>query len=233
VQKNGQPKQFTSEGALFRYKLGAEWEKLHPDVQQRFEKDPAPGKPLAYHGVMTRMDASPIGIVFAWGTRFCGCLQPFTGSGIPVNIRVFGKAGMPDIFKRRHYLRPGKKPFRFTSRMVLSPNEEVLELVGFGMGMVLDVSVTPEGNLHFHSRRYFFKLGNWMLPLPGLLTPGETNLTHFNINPATFCIRIDIKHPLYGQLFLHEGTFWEKGATPPHDYRDLDFTGDTGCDRGI
>lgn len=226
-------KTFTSEGALFRYKLGEEWNRLHPDVQKRFEKDPAPGKPLAYHGVMTRMDASFIGLMFAWGTRFCGCLQPFTGNRVPVNIRVFGKPGKAAIYKRRHYLRPGKKPFRFTSAMVLGPNEEVLELVGFGMGMVLNVSVTDEGNLHFYSKSYFFKLGNVMIPLPSFMTPGETNLTHFNINPDRFSIRIDIKHPLYGQLFLHEGTFWEKGAEPPDDYRDIDFASDTGCDRGV
>ena len=35
-----------SEGELFRKILGAEWQKLHPDIRARFARNPAPGKPL-------------------------------------------------------------------------------------------------------------------------------------------------------------------------------------------
>jgi len=39
-----------SEGELFKKILGPEWNKLHPDIQARFDKNPQPGKPLYYSG---------------------------------------------------------------------------------------------------------------------------------------------------------------------------------------
>ena len=224
---------FESEGALFRYKLRERWAALHPDVQRRFEKNPTPDAPLHYHGVMTRMDASPLGLLAANLTRFIGCLQPFTEAPLPVRIQVYGKPGETDLYKFRQYLRRKRKPFLFTSRMRLGRKGEVLELVGCGFGMVLSLSVTPEGNLHFFSDHYFFRLGTHLLRLPLWLTPGVTNLTHFNIDMENFHIRIDIRHPWFGQMFLHEGRFWEKGATPPDDYRHLDFTVDPRSDRRV
>ena len=224
---------FKSEGALFCYKLGEQWQHLHPDIQRRFEKDPTPDAPLHYQGVMTRMFASPLGLIAANLTRFIGCLQPFTEAPLPVRIQVYGKPGETDLYKFRQYLRRGRKPFLFTSRMRLGKQEEILELVGRGFGMVLSLSVTPDGNLHFFSDRYFLRAAGRLWRIPLWLTPGVTNLTHFNIDQDNFHIRIDIRHPLFGQMFLHEGRFWEKGTEPPDDYRDIDFTVRPGSDRRL
>jgi len=38
----------SSEGELI---MDARWNALHPDIQKRFEKNPAPGRPLRYKGV--------------------------------------------------------------------------------------------------------------------------------------------------------------------------------------
>jgi hypothetical protein len=50
-----------SEGELFKKILGPEWGKLHPDIQARFDKNPAPGKPLHYNGELSELACSSIG----------------------------------------------------------------------------------------------------------------------------------------------------------------------------
>jgi hypothetical protein len=58
-----------SEGELFKKVLGAEWSKLHPDIQRRFDKNPEPGKPLLYHGHLGELRASRFGKLLGHLTR--------------------------------------------------------------------------------------------------------------------------------------------------------------------
>lgn len=64
------------EGELFRKILGAEWSKLHPDIQTRFTKNPEPGKPLLYYGALSELSASRIGKVLGWRIPLPGLLTP-------------------------------------------------------------------------------------------------------------------------------------------------------------
>jgi hypothetical protein len=48
----------SSEGELFKKILGEEWKKLHPDIQARFERNPALIKPLYYTGYLSHLTSS-------------------------------------------------------------------------------------------------------------------------------------------------------------------------------
>ena len=79
-----------SEGELFRKILGAEWQKLHPDIQMRFAKNPAPGKPLYYTGTLSELTCSKIGKLLGYLTLpiIKGALIPFNDSNFPVDIQA-------------------------------------------------------------------------------------------------------------------------------------------------
>lgn len=47
-----------SEGELFKKVLGERWKQLHPDIQRRFDADPAIGKPLRYVGTLEELSCS-------------------------------------------------------------------------------------------------------------------------------------------------------------------------------
>ena len=57
-----------SEGELFKKILGPEWRLLHPDNQRRFDKNPAPGKPLRYEGALNELRASRFGKLLGYLT---------------------------------------------------------------------------------------------------------------------------------------------------------------------
>jgi hypothetical protein len=202
--------QFPSEGELFKKILGHEWQKLHPDIQRRFDKNPAPGRPLHYTGRLGELRCSNIGRLLGFMTKplIKGALIPYNDTDFPVDIQVYAKPGSPAIFKQRIYRLHGRKPIRFTSYMLESDKGEVLEYVGMGLGMKLVLQVR-DGNLYFTSDGYFWQIGRWRIPLPDMLTPGTTYLCHRNNSPMQFDIRIDIRHKLFGTTFTQAGVFRE------------------------
>lgn len=208
-----------SEGELFKKILGAEWRKLHPDIQTRFDKNPAPGKPLHYTGTLSELKCSRLGKLLGYLTMpmIKGALIPFNDANFPVDIQVYSKQNCPFIFKQRIYRLHQRKPIQFTSYMCESEKGEVLEYVGMGLGMKLVLHV-HEGNLYFTSDGYFWDIFGYRIPLPGIFTPGKTYLCHRNDNPGQFNIRIEIKHCLFGTTFTQIGVFRE--IQPEHAEMD-------------
>lgn len=199
-----------SEGELFKKILGAEWKKLHPDIQRRFDKNPAPGTPLYYTGTLSELKCSRIGKLLGYLTMpiIKGALIPFSDAHFPVDIQVYSKPDCPFIFKERIYRLHQRKPIQFTSYMRESEKGEVLEYVGMGLGMKLILHVEG-GNLYFTSDGYFWDILGYRIPLPGILTPGKTFLCHRNDSPGQFNIRIEIKHRIFGTTFTQVGVFRE------------------------
>jgi len=199
-----------SEGELFRKILGAEWLKLHPDIQNRFAKNPIPGTPLFYTGTLSELKCSKIGALIGFISKpmIGGALIPYTDFDFPVDIQVYSKPNCPFIFKQRVYRLHKRKAIQFTSYMRESEKGEVLEYVGMGLGMKLILQV-QDGNLFFTSDGYFWDIFGMRIPIPGVLTPGKTFLCHQNDNPSQFNIRIEIRHCLFGTTFTQVGIFHE------------------------
>lgn len=199
-----------SEGELFKKILGGEWRELHPDIQARFEKNPALAKPLYYTGYLSQLTSSKFGKILGYLSFpfLKGALIPFDDFEFPVDIKVYSKPNNPAIFKQRIYHLHGRKPIHFTSHMRESEIGEVLEYVGLGLGMKLILFV-KNGNLYFTSNGYFWEIFGWRIPLPDLLTPGIVNLSHCNDNPSQFNIHIEIKHKVFGISFTQIGVFHE------------------------
>lgn len=197
-----------SEGALFRQVLGERWQQLHPDIQARFAKDPYPEQPLYYRGELSELYSSGFGKLLGYLMRpvIGGALIPVTDAQVPVDIQVYCLPGCAKVFKQRLYRLNRRAAVSFTSYMAESPRGEVLEYVGAGLGMKLELDVR-DGNLHFVSQGYFWQLFGWRLPLPDWLSPGKTRLCHANDAPNQFNIRIEIDHPWFGLTFRQVGVF--------------------------
>lgn len=198
------------EGELFREVMGADWLRLHPDIRRRFEKNPAPGKPLRYRGLLSDLSASRLGRLLGYLTRplIQGALIPHSQQDVPVDITVYGLPADPAIYKQRIYHLHGRAPVRFVSHMLEGENGQVLEFVGAGLGMTLNLFVEGQ-SLHFQSGHYFWQVAGRRLRLPYWLTPGKTYLWHHNETPERFNIRIEIRHRLFGLMFRQVGVFEE------------------------
>ncbi len=210
MRKRRIERRLTSEGELFKRILADSWHLLHPDIQARFAKKPRVGEPLFYEGTLSELSCSFWGKLLGRLTMpfVKGALLPFTAYNFPVEIQVYSKENLPYIFKQRIYHIPNRRPIQFTSYMRESEKGEVLEYVGCGFGMKLNVAIV-EGNLHFQSDGYFWDIGLCRIPIPDIFSPGKTYLTHRNKSPEEFEIRIDIEQKIFGKMFVQAGVFRE------------------------
>lgn len=197
--------------SVIREHLGNDWEKLHPNIQQRFSADPTPGETVHYHGSIDAQ-RSCAGWLFAHLTRIVGNpLAPYAGNNIPLDVRLFKEAGGQGICWERTYHFPNKKPYVVTSVKKTGLHGEMLECVGGGFGMVLDVYAENQ-QLHFRSNYYFWQCGRVRIRLPHWITPGQTHVMHADLGEGSFRFTISMTHLKLGRTFFQDGIFKREGA---------------------
>ena len=194
-----------------KHQLGAAWQNLHPNVQARFDREPADGETIIYTGVMQDIRRSRMGWLFASLTRLIGNpLTPLAGKDIPMEVALSKHPGKPGVYWQRTYHYPGRKPYVVTSVKRESSAGEMLECVGGGFGMKLNV-YAEDGELHFESYRYFWSCLGFTMPLPHWLSPGKTHVVHTDLGGGDFRFTISMVHRQLGETFFQEGVFRRKG----------------------
>lgn len=192
------------ENAL-KHQLGATWARLRPGIQTRFAREPAAGEVFVYSGNMHIIRRSRAGWLFAQLTRVIGNpLTPYAGENVPMQVRLYAKDG--GVCWERFYQYPQRAPVLVSSVKRESAQGEMLEVVGGGFGMKLQV-FTEDGQLYFRSYQYFCTFLFWQIPLPHLLTPGRTDVAHLDHGDGNFTFRLAINHPWLGETFFQEGVF--------------------------
>lgn len=193
--------------AHFRRLLGdAAWVRLNPAIRARFVTPPDAAAPTFYDGAMTEIRRSRVGALLAHLCRLIGTpLAPFAGRHVPVRVKVYAN-GLDDVVWERVYRFPGRRPLTVVSSKRRDDRTGLIECVGRGFGMALDVA-EHGGALHFTSRNYFWQLGTLRVPLPGLLSPGVTHVVHTDLGAGRFRFTMRIQHKLLGETFFQDGVF--------------------------
>lgn len=132
-------------------------------------------------------------------------LAPWTGEAVPVVVDVHTDARGALVWDRTHAF-PRHGPVKVSSRKMLSPNGELLEMVRGGLGMTLAVT-TEDGALHFRSRGYFIQVAGVRLPLPALLTPGAAHVVHEDQGGDRFRFTRTFQYRIAGRTFFQTGVF--------------------------
>ena len=194
---------------VFRRLLGAEaWRRLTPAIRARFAHHPSAAHAIVYDGAMSDVRRSRAGAALANLCRLIGTpLAPFAGQNVPVRVKVYDD-GHGGVVWERLYAFAGRRPIAVASTKRADARAGLVECVGAGFGMTLDV-YEEDGALHFKSRSYFWQAGSLRIPLPRLLTPGLTHVVHSDLGGGFFCFAMRIVHPLLGETFFQDGVFHE------------------------
>ena len=190
----------------------AAWWRLTDDIRRRFACSAAHTQNQTFAGVMTVVRASMAGRILAHVCRLIGTpLAPFTGSDVPVTVRVDpALKGRGVRWEREYAFATGQKVIVRSTKIVDPAGSRLLELVGGGFGMLLDV-FEQDRALHFVSTRYFWQGLGARVYLPDLLSPGIAHVIHTDIGGGRFRFTIAITHPLLGLMFYQDGVFAEAG----------------------
>ena len=199
--------------ASYRSMLGeGSWARLHTDIQKRFSPEHAQ-RSVTYRGIMTQVYLSLAGKLLSQSCRLIGTpLTPYARTDIPTVVKVYPNKALGGMTWDRFYNYPGKKVVRVRSTKCIQNENQLIEVVGFGFGMYLNVYEKCSA-ICFKSTRYFLQLGQWRITIPDLLTPGKTIVSQSVLADGRFEFRLDVVHPMLGHVFKQIGNFRELEAT--------------------
>ncbi|MGI9271950.1 MAG: DUF4166 domain-containing protein [Woeseiaceae bacterium] len=194
--------------SVYRDLLGKDaWNRLYPEVQQRFSVRPAGADQILYRGVMHRVELSPMGWLFAQVCRLFGTpLAPYRGKDIDMEIALTWNKKLRGVTWHRKYVFGPRRVFTVRSTKSVQGKSAIVEHIGHGFSMRLELS-ERNGNLVFTSTRYDVTIGGWVIRIPAILTPGVTTVTHEQIEGERFRFSLSVKHPLLGQTIFQDGEF--------------------------
>lgn len=196
------------EDLAFRKLLGEPaWRGLAPAIHSRFGVKPLPGEVVEYAGRMSAVRASPVGRLFGHLCRLIGSpIAPYTGDDVPISVFVQQAPDGDGVVWRREYFFPGRGKVTARSVKKVDGADSLLECFAGGFTMRMRV-FAEAGSLHFLSTGYFVRLGRWRLPIPSLLSPGQTHVIHADRGNGRFSFTMTVRHPFYGETFFQDGWF--------------------------
>lgn len=200
--------------SIFRAALGADFERLHPAMQKRFDVGIENGYACVGTGTMRRIRRGP------WWT------VPFLYFGAIRNILVPDNAdNVPFVVENFPYLDPfgretvtfvrtytvGRKRRRFDATMIYSDQlTRIVDYLGTHQHLAvdLDLAVTESGGLRLKSgaqRIYEGPLLAFRFPM---LLSGHADLHEdFDDEAGEYRIRLEVRNRVFGFLFGYEGSF--------------------------
>lgn len=199
--------------SIFRTAMGAEFERLHPELRRRFSVGLAGGEACTGYGVMDRIWHGR-GFVKPFlalgGTR--NILVPRAGRDVPFvieNVPYTDGFGRETVTFVRTFDLPGG-PRRFDAQMVLGPRgDRVLDYLGTHQHLASDLyfRAEPDGSLLIRSGAHRFREGPVDVRVPQLVGADAEVRESFDDATGRFRIRVRVVNRRFGPLFGYEGTF--------------------------
>ncbi|MCX4407945.1 DUF4166 domain-containing protein [Streptomyces sp. NBC_01764] len=193
--------------------MGADFDRLHPELRRRFSVGLAGGEACTGHGVMERIwhGRSFVKPFLALGgTR--NILVPRAGRDVPFmieNVPYADTFGRETVSFVRTFDLPGR-PRRFDAQMVLSPKgDRVLDYLGTHQHLASDLhlSAEPDGSLLIRSGEHRFREGPVDVRVPELIGADAEVRESYDDSTGRFRIRVRVENRRFGPLFGYEGTF--------------------------
>ncbi|CCK27383.1 hypothetical protein BN159_3004 [Streptomyces davaonensis JCM 4913] len=199
--------------SIFRTVMGADFDRLHPQLQRRFSVGLASGEACTGLGVMDRIwhGGAFVKPFLALGTTR-NILVPREGRQVPFvieNVPYTDSYGRETVTFVRTFDLPGR-PRRFDAQMVLSPQgDRVLDYLGTHQHLATDLyfGAEPDGSLLIRSGEHRFREGVVDVRVPELI--GATAEVRESYDDATdrFRIQVRVVNRYFGPLFGYEGSF--------------------------
>ena len=198
--------------SIFRQALGADFDRLHPALQRRFDVGLDNGYACVGTGRMTEIRRGPWWTVpFLQVGKIRNILVADVGTDVPFRIEnypyrdPFGRETV--TFVREFAAR--KKPSRFDATMILS-NGRVVDYLGTHQHLAVDLDLTVEsdGSLLLRSgdqRFYEGRLIGFRFPM---IFSGRAELREsFDDATREYRIHLEVRNRFFGFLFGYSGTF--------------------------
>lgn len=190
---------------LLQRVLGDDWDKLAPVIQRHYQLSDTENISSVVFGIM-RIDYPGLIKPVLFLARLMGALIDLKGDAMQVTVKKWVTHSSSTLYWRRDIQAPNGKTTVFASRMEYRQANELIELVGFGFGIRLKVSV-EDGQLIYRSNGHLWKCGFVTVPIADVLFLGHATIIEIPIDDNTFELDFKIIHPLFGKTYEYGGLF--------------------------
>jgi hypothetical protein len=190
---------------IFQPVFGDDWPQLPPVLQQHYANRPYTRDVITFEGSMA-ITASPLARALSPLLRLSGALVPYEGSDIPVTVHFRSEPDSAAYGFDREFRFPGRKPYRFRSRMLAAGANEVIELMRSGLGWRAACR-SQDGKVIMQHRGYALRIFGRLLPLPFGLLLGRVYAEEEALTDDRYRMYMEIRHPWFGRIYTYSGEF--------------------------
>lgn len=188
--------------SLIQTALGDEWSQLAEPVRRHYDLHPDGQERYTLQGTM-RVDYPTRVWPLILAARMSGALVHRRGENIPVTVQ--NQARRDTLHWHRTFRYPDREVV-FASRMEHLPGNEIVENVGWGLGIRLRLSAR-DGGLVFQSHGYLWRWGPLRLKLPDWLLLGTAEIREHADGANGVRLDFKIVHPWWGPTYTYGGRF--------------------------
>jgi len=216
--------------SIYRQALGADFERLHPEIRRRFGFSSADRIAAVGEGVMEEVWRGPIFTLpfLAFG-RWRNILFPCRGKNIPFRIENYAyldRFGRETVTWIRTFRFPSG-PLRFDATMIYSrERRRIVDYLGTHQHLAVDIdlAVAPGGGLSLTSgdQRFYEGLVGFRFPM---VFSGVARVREwYDEADRRFRIEVAVGNRVWGPLFGYRGSFdvaWEECEAVPRHVRPV------------
>lgn len=198
--------------AIFADAMGADFERLHPELQRRFGVGLDAGYACVGRGTMHRVRRGPWWTVpFLQLGRMRNILVLDVGTDVPFTIHNHpyrDPLGREAITFVREY-RLGRRTRRFDATMVRADAGHVLDYLGSHQHLAVDLELhaEPDGSLLIRTSAQRFYEGPVGFRFPMLFSGVAELRERYDDAAGVFRVDLVVSNPVFGFLFGYDGEF--------------------------
>lgn len=189
----------------FKSIFGKDWDNLPPVMQKHYTNHPYATDVTTVEGRLDIYCKPPL-LLLSPLMRLLGQIPTFNLNNVPVTVRFKSDLNSKAFHLNRRFNFSDRTPYIFNSRMLQMKDNEVVEIMKFGLSWKMKYSWDGEKVFLSHNG-YAIEIFGHLIPLPLTFFIGAGNATEYPVDDNTFDMEVNITHPWWGNIYGYKGRF--------------------------
>lgn len=189
----------------FQAVFGTDWAALPPVLLAHYANRPYSKDVVTVDGLLTIQSSLYMKLLTPL-LQLSGALVPYEGEHVPVTVRFMSEPESNAYYFDRTFRFPGRRPYRFRSRMEPIGGNSVVEFMRIGIGWHAGFQWDGKKIVISH-RDYAVRLFGRLIPVALELVMGKGYAEEEALDDQRFRMNMHIQHPLLGIIYRYHGTF--------------------------
>lgn len=190
---------------IFKSIFGDAWNELPLVMKRHYSNRPYTQDLTTVNGVLDVICKPPL-LYMSPLMKLLGQIPTFNETNVPVTVHFQSDLNSKSFYFNRIFHFANAKPYRFKSRMLQIKDDEVIEIMRFGLGWKLQYAWDGKKVILSH-RGYALNLFGHLIPLPLTLLMGAGYAEERPVDDNTFDMETHITHPWWGKMYEYKGRF--------------------------